>query len=348
MWYEMHLVAAGPRRDRRDDSRRAVRRARPQRAHRVGHDRDRRRRAGPRASSASTSAKKRSMYRGEWVPIETISGRHSGARAQRAVPVRSVEDAQRRRSSPTTISIGKRRRRGCRPTIVRPKSAAPIRSAGMSTAISRPRSKRSTAPATGRRSPTRSQAFAVAVDEHRLRRRRRQHRLRDVGPAAGARVRRRHHAGRRQLGAGVDRHRSSRPRCRASFNPPSGLIYSANNEIDRSFSGLITRDWTARFPRLAPARSAVEGGRRRPRRDGGAAERSTQPRGGSRSWPALDEAIKTGAIAEGEAGIGVDARAAREVGSRGRLRGRSSRSMRRSRTRCGGARSSTRWTSRCS
>ena len=31
------------------------------------------------------------------------------------------------------------------------------------------------------------------------------------------------------------------------FNPPSGLIYSANNEIDRGFSGLITRDWTAGF-----------------------------------------------------------------------------------------------------
>ncbi|HUQ87800.1 MAG TPA: penicillin acylase family protein, partial [Vicinamibacterales bacterium] len=31
------------------------------------------------------------------------------------------------------------------------------------------------------------------------------------------------------------------------FNPPSGLIYSANNEIDRSFNGLITRDWTAGF-----------------------------------------------------------------------------------------------------
>ncbi|MEO7135163.1 MAG: penicillin acylase family protein [Vicinamibacterales bacterium] len=31
------------------------------------------------------------------------------------------------------------------------------------------------------------------------------------------------------------------------FNPPSGVIYSANNEIDRGFSGLVTRDWTAGF-----------------------------------------------------------------------------------------------------
>jgi penicillin amidase len=32
-----------------------------------------------------------------------------------------------------------------------------------------------------------------------------------------------------------------------AFNPPSGVIYSANNEIDRAFSGLISRDWVAPF-----------------------------------------------------------------------------------------------------
>jgi penicillin amidase len=31
------------------------------------------------------------------------------------------------------------------------------------------------------------------------------------------------------------------------FNPPSGLIFSANNEIDRSFPGMITKDWAAPF-----------------------------------------------------------------------------------------------------
>ena len=31
------------------------------------------------------------------------------------------------------------------------------------------------------------------------------------------------------------------------FNPSSGVIYSANNEVDRTFGGLITRDWTAGF-----------------------------------------------------------------------------------------------------
>ncbi|HYE86736.1 MAG TPA: penicillin acylase family protein, partial [Vicinamibacterales bacterium] len=32
-----------------------------------------------------------------------------------------------------------------------------------------------------------------------------------------------------------------------AFNPSSGVVYSANNEIDRGFKGLITRDWAAPF-----------------------------------------------------------------------------------------------------
>ena len=45
------------------------------------------------------------------------------------------------------------------------------------------------------------------------------------------------------------------------FNPPSGVIYSANNEIDRSFTGLVTRDWTAPFraTRLRDQLAKVEG-----------------------------------------------------------------------------------------
>lgn len=31
------------------------------------------------------------------------------------------------------------------------------------------------------------------------------------------------------------------------FNPPEGFVTSSNNEIDRAFGGLITRDWTAPF-----------------------------------------------------------------------------------------------------
>ena len=45
------------------------------------------------------------------------------------------------------------------------------------------------------------------------------------------------------------------------FNPSSGVIYSANNEIDRGFSGLITRDWAAGFraSRLRDELSKAEG-----------------------------------------------------------------------------------------
>ena len=45
------------------------------------------------------------------------------------------------------------------------------------------------------------------------------------------------------------------------FNPPSGVIYSANNEIDRSFGSLITRDWTAPFraTRLRQVLAKAEG-----------------------------------------------------------------------------------------
>ena len=84
------------------------------------------------------------------------------------------------------------------------------------------------------------------------------------------------------------------------FNPPSGLIYSANNEIDRGFSGLITRDWTAGFraSRLRDqltnaqgvdldAMAALQNDRRSVAADGVLA--------------GLDAAIKTGRSREGEA-----------------------------------------------
>jgi len=45
------------------------------------------------------------------------------------------------------------------------------------------------------------------------------------------------------------------------FNPRAGLIFSANNEIDRGFSGLISRDWAAPFraTRLRDRLSEAEG-----------------------------------------------------------------------------------------
>jgi len=46
-----------------------------------------------------------------------------------------------------------------------------------------------------------------------------------------------------------------------AFNPAAGYIASANNEVDRSFNGLITRDWTAAFraTRLHNQLSKAEG-----------------------------------------------------------------------------------------
>jgi penicillin amidase len=46
-----------------------------------------------------------------------------------------------------------------------------------------------------------------------------------------------------------------------AFNPATGVIFTANNEIDRSFNGLITRDWTAGFraSRLRDQLSKAEG-----------------------------------------------------------------------------------------
>ena len=281
-WYEMHLVAAGSRCDRRDDSRRAVRRARPQRAHCVGHDGDRRRRAGsgdrarrrrqealdvPRRVGADRD-RDRATFRCAAAArrCRSKSGRRATARSSRT----SISDWE---APPSWLSPDGR------PSDERARVFA---AAGTPAAISRRRSRRSTAPATGRRSPTRSSRSPspsmnivyADVDGN-------------IGYAMSGRLPVRAGgdgtlpAG-RQLGAGVDGsiEPAALPRV---FNPPSGLIYSANNEIDRGFSGLITRDWTARLPRLAAARSAVEGRRRRSRCDGRAAERSPQRRGRHRA-----------------------------------------------------------------
>jgi penicillin amidase len=46
-----------------------------------------------------------------------------------------------------------------------------------------------------------------------------------------------------------------------SVNPPSGVIFSANNEIDRSYNAMITKDWTAPFraTRLRDVLSKAQG-----------------------------------------------------------------------------------------
>ena len=131
VWYEMHLVAAGLDVIGVTIPGRAVRRARAQRAHRVGHDGDRRRRAGPRGRARRRRQEAIDVSRRVGAD-RNDQGRHSGARAQRAACRSKCGRRATAPSSPTTISTGKRRRRGSRPTIVPPRSGRRIRSAGTS------------------------------------------------------------------------------------------------------------------------------------------------------------------------------------------------------------------------
>ena len=94
--------------------------------------------------------KKRSMYRGEWVPIETI---------QADIPVRGRSvplpfEIWKTRNGPIFAAdrsrLGSAAARGSRRTVVPPRSGARSRFAGRRAAIWPPPSRRSTAPATGR------------------------------------------------------------------------------------------------------------------------------------------------------------------------------------------------------
>ena len=117
-------------------------------------------------------------------------------------------------------------------------------------------------------------------------------------------------------GAGVERHRSSR---RAAARVQSGVgpdLFGQQRDRSR-----LQRADHARLdggvPRLAAARSVVEGAGRRSRRDGGAAERSPQRRRRMSCWPDSTPRSRPGATpARGVRGGA--ARTAREMGSRRR------------------------------
>ena len=151
-----------PRCHRRHDSRRAFRGARPQPPDRLGHDQLWRRRAGPRRSNASTSA--RSVRSGRRVGAGGGDPRgDSRARPQRAAAVRSLEDAGTARCSRSRVSTGRRRRvavAGRPGRRHRAGRAYALRwDVGGDTASSR--SRRSIAPPTGTRSRRRSTRFAA-------------------------------------------------------------------------------------------------------------------------------------------------------------------------------------------
>jgi penicillin G amidase len=85
-----------------------------------------------------------------------------------------------------------------------------------------------------------------------------------------------------------------------SVNPPTGLIFSANNEIDRGYSGLITRDWAAPFRamRLRDQLAKAEG----VDLDASAAlQNDRHSIAADMVLAGVDDAIKTGRSHEGEA-----------------------------------------------
>ena len=91
-----------------------------------------------------------------------------------------------------------------------------------------------------------------------------QHRLRDVGRAAAAIRRRRHDAHRwHDRRRRVERHASTPSTLPRLFNPERGYITSSNNQIDRQWPGLITRDWAAPYRATRLQRAARRGERRR-------------------------------------------------------------------------------------
>ena len=179
--------------------------------------------------------KKRSMFHGEWVPIETVTADipvrgHSlplpfEVWKTRNGPIFAADDLDW--EAPPSWLSRRSPRRGRR------FRSAELRDvANAFEAINRASDWTSFTDAVGLLRP---------VDEHRLRGCRRQHRLRDAGRSAAQAgpcplmaIRRRH---------GRDR---SSWRAAAHVQPASGLIYSATTEIDRR-SAAITRDWIVGF-----------------------------------------------------------------------------------------------------
>ena len=199
--------------------------------------------------------KKRSMYRGEWVPIETTTA---------DIPVRG-------RSEPLPFEVWKTRNGPifadvdldweAPPSWLSPDDRPTEERRGLFDAVGCRRRSRDRVRSDQSRQRLdvvhrrRSAALRRAVDEHRLCRRRRQRRLRDVGQAAGARQRRRHAAGRRQRGAGVDGNDRTG---RAAAHVQSAVGPDLFGE-QRDRSRLQRPDHArldGRLPRLAPARSS--------------------------------------------------------------------------------------------
>ena len=113
---------------------------------------------------------------------------------------------------------------------------------------------------------------------------------------------------------GIDR---AGARCRACSIRRRASSISANNEIDRGFSGLITRDWAAPFraSRLRDQLTKAEG----VDLDAMAALQNDRPASPPTScWPASRRRSRPARSARDRSVVGVAARTARQLGSRRR------------------------------
>ena len=191
------------------------------------------------------------------------------------------------------------------------------------------------------RVPGRARPALGAVAERRLCRRRRQHRLPDDRPAAGARARRRHAPGPgRRRSAGPARS-AGRARCRARSIRRAASSPRRTTRSHAATRPFITRDWAAPF-RAARVSGVLTGApdarRRRRRRRCSSTCRAAPPSRCCRASTARWRARK-GAGAD-RAG-GRPARTAARLESRRRRRRGRDRCIRPSRTGCGGAPSPT-------
>ena len=269
VWYEMHLVAAGLDVIGVSIPGHALRRPRSQRAHRVGDDQHRRRRAGPLRRAARPRRVAGICYQGQWLPIDVVRSRHPGARRAPASRSRSGARATAR-SSRRSASTGRSRRRGCRPAPSGRASVARLRLRWDDRRRDGGRVRGAQSRRRLERVHRRRRALHRAVAELRLRRCGRQHRLRDVRRAARARLGQRDDAaGRHERRAANGSDASIPSTLPRAFNPPARLHHLVEQRnrsaVDRAhhprLGGAVSRDAAASDHRRQRD-SSISGARR--------------------------------------------------------------------------------------
>ena len=315
----------------------------------LGHDQHRRRRPGPVRRALRSRAAPLFLPAASGCPVEVTRGVDSGAR-RTPQAVRSLADAARDGVRRRRDSTGKMRRRGCRRDAERPASAARSCCAGKASrgetagafeALNRA-SDWPTFTTAVERFAAPSQNFVYADVDGNI-----GYAMSGVLPLRAGGV------GMMPNDGSYRRRASGAARIRANalprlFNPERGYITSSNNQIDRQWSGLITRDWAAPY-RTTRLHALVDAAQRRRSGEGGrVAERCHRPGGRRVCSAGVDSALALGAETRRRTRSARRARAAARLGSpRRRAAGRDALS-RCSRTRCGAGRSSTRWAIRCS